>query len=325
MIVPNNPSWLGTIFTIRGSTIAKTWRRLLLVTATAAIVTWVHNDYGLFHTNLTTTPFSLIGIALGIFLGFRNTTSYERFWEGRKLWGGVVNASRNFARQVLTLLGESQLPSQERYIVQDGQGSEELRAAQEKLIRQVIAYVHALRQHLRGQVDESEIAGYLDQDELRCLRTEQNRPVAIAQMMSSGLRRLYDRRWIHPQHLPLLDTTIGALIDLQGGCERIKATPIPFSYNILLHRIVFVYCFTLPFGLVDMPGLGAYTPVVVLMVSYAFFGLDAVGDEIENPFGLDANDLPLSAITKTIEINLLQRIGNVPLPPAPAAVGQVLS
>jgi ion channel-forming bestrophin family protein len=123
-------------------------------------------------------------------------------------------------------------------------------------------------------------------------------------------------------HLPVLEASLTALTDIQGGCERIKLTPIPFSYTTLIHRITAVYCYALPFGLVDV--VGNYTPVVCGIVAYAFFGLDVVGDEIEMPFGDDPNDLPLRAITRTIEINLRQRLGEDPLPPPHTPTREVL-
>src|SRR5690606_37389193 len=100
---------------------------------------------------------------------------------------------------------------------------------------------------------------------------------------------------------------------VQGGCERIKNTPIPWSYTVLMHSIVAVYCFALPFGLVQTTKL--LTPIVVALIAYAFLGLDAVGDELEEPFGHDYNDLPLTALSRTIEVNLLQQLGETELPP----------
>jgi putative membrane protein len=117
---------------------------------------------------------------------------------------------------------------------------------------------------------------------------------------------------IHPQHLPLLEAALSDLTNLQGGCERIKSTPIPFSYNVLLHRIVAMYCFTLPFGLA--PIVDWFTPIVVALIGYAFLGIDAIGEEIEEPFGTDANDLPLNALTTMIEVNVRQRLSGEDLP-----------
>jgi putative membrane protein len=111
-----------------------------------------------------------------------------------------------------------------------------------------------------------------------------------------------------------IDSTLSTLVAACAACERIKSTPIPFSYTLLLHRTAYFYCFLLPFGLVDT--IGFMTPFVVAIVAYTFFGLDALGDEIEEPFGLAPNDLPLDTICRTIEINLRETLGEAPLPQA---------
>jgi putative membrane protein len=153
----------------------------------------------------------------------------------------------------------------------------------------------------------------LTTEEIAGLQNESNRPIALLQRIGDELRIEYKAGNIHPQHLPLLEGALTDFTNLQGGCERIKSTPIPFSYNILLHRIVAIYCFVLPYGLV--PLLGGVTPIVVALIGYAFLGIDALGDEIEEPFGMDDNDLPLLAISTMIEHNIRQRIGDEELPP----------
>jgi len=179
----------------------------------------------------------------------------------------------------------------------------------------LIGYVVSLKLHLRDELgDLSELAPFLPADELPPLRRETNVPVAILQRLSDQLREAYLEGWVHPLHLPLLENQLTTLTDIQGGCERIKNTPIPFSYTVLIHRIVAVYCFTLPFGIVKTTHL--MTPLVVALMAYSFLGLDAVGDEIEDPFGRDINDLPLSQLSRMIERNLRQRLGEEELPPA---------
>ena len=115
--------------------------------------------------------------------------------------------------------------------------------------------------------------------------------------------------WVHPQHGLVLEAALIGITDIQGACERIRSTPIPYSYTVLIHRIVAVYCMLLPFGLMETVKWA--TPAVVLAISYCFFGLDAVGDELEDPFGTQANDLPLDAISRTIERDLRRRLGEV--------------
>ncbi len=325
MIVPKKSSWIRTVFRVRGSTLTKTWPRLLSVFVVAVAVQYIHDTTHYLHSNLTLTPFTLIGLALGIFLGFRNNTSYDRFWEGRKLWGRIVNASRTFTRQLMTLVGVAEAASLSYLSTGKGEADEEVRSFHSKVTHLLVAYVHSLRQHLRSQDRIEEYQAHLPAGLAEQLKTESNRPIAILHRIGSELRGAYDRGWVHAMHLATLEGSLTELAGVQGGCERIRATPIPFSYNILLHRIVFVYCFTLPFGLIDLEGLGRYTPIVTLLVSYAFFGLDAVGDEIEDPFGEDDNDLPLSAITTMIETNIRQRLGEDDLPAPKIPIKEKLS
>ena len=301
MIIIEKPTWIRIVFRVHGSTLSKTWSRMLFTTLVAIAVTVAYQlDLRYTSETITPLPFSLIGLAVSIFLGFRNNTSYDRFWEGRKLWGRIVNSSRTLTRQILTLVGPEEL-------------DDEARAMRKAMVYRVIAYVHALRLHLRDDRDMEELRPFLSDEDFASLENELNRPIALLQIIGDELRQCWRRGWIHPLHLTTLERTLTELTDVQGGCERIKSTPIPFSYNILLHRIVAVYCTALPLGIIETTGLA--TPLVVLMVSYAFFGLDAVGDEIENPFGTDPNDLPLSAITRMIEHNLRQRLHETELPP----------
>jgi len=310
MIVYDKPRWIHVVFMLRGAALVVIWKRILFVTLVSVLITYLHERYGLFHDSVTLVPFSLIGIALGIFLGFRNNTSYDRFWEGRKLWGRLVNVSRTLTRQIMTLDGPVG-------------GHPDLVARQKQLVYRLIAYVHLFRQHLREENAPEEVTGLLTSAEIEALRSEHNRPIAVLHWMGDDFRRDWEKGWIDSLHFPTLESSLTELTSVQGACERIKSTPIPFSYNILLHRIVGIYCLTLPFGLVAE--VGVVTPIVVALISYAFFGLDAVGGEIENPFGYDANDLPLAALSRMIEINLRQRLGETDLPPFAEPVHNILT
>ena len=295
MIVPKkNSTWARLVFSLNGTIATKIWMRLCAVVIFAVIVTVLEVTHNKEINPLTTQHFSLITLALSIFLGFRNNTSYDRFWEGRKLWGGVVNMSRNFVRQTYSFICQ-----------------EEAEAFQKRLSMAAAAYPHLLRMHLRSEWEPEKIQNLIPQEVCDSLIPEQNRPIALLHWMGMELQSARKKDWLHVYHQPFLEKTLSNLCDLQGGCERIRATPIPYSYNILLHRIVALYCFALPLGLVTE--LGFFTPVVVGVVSYAFLGLDAIGDEIENPFEKDPNDLPLCAIAHMIESNIRQRIGEEPL------------
>ncbi|NUP96255.1 MAG: bestrophin [Planctomycetaceae bacterium] len=304
MIVPERRSWWHLVFRYRGTELERTRFRLAAVAVVAVFVTILEERHD-WHPNLTPLPFTLVGIALGIFLGFRNNASYDRWWEGRKLWGALVNTSRTFTRQVLTLVGQQ--PGGER------PDERELAELRRKLVYRTIAFAHALRHSLRDERDEAELEKLLSPAEIVQLRAEANRPFALSQGSAELLREAWRRGWIHPQHLAVLEGSLKELTDVQGGCERIKSTPLPFSYTTLIHRITAGYCYALPFGVVD--SVGIYTPFVVTIVAYAFFGLDAVGDEIEMPFGRDPNDLALRSICRNIELQLRQRLGEKDLPP----------
>lgn len=313
MLLLERGNWWRQIVTFRGTAVTRVWPRLLVVTALATGETLLYlNGYWTLQ-GLTVVPFSLVAVALGIFLGFRNNTSYDRFWEGRKLWGQLVNTTRSFARQLQVLVGPH---------AEDVGVTAEAAAIHRELVYRVIAYVHALRQHLRDEDDLGALAGLLPEAERQALAGQRNRPLAILHAIGGRVRDLWCQGHVHPMHVPVLEQSLLLLTDIQGGCERIKSTPIPSSYTVLIHRIVAIYVFALPFGLVDT--IGSLTPVVVAIIGYAFFGLDAVGEEIEDPFGTDINDLPLATLSRMIEINLRQLLGETALPEPLAPVDGVL-
>lgn len=295
MLVPKkSASWYSVLFHLRGTIYEDIQWRLFIVIGNSVLITVLYKLFGDEGPWLSMIPFTLIGLVLSIFLGFRNNTSYDRFWEGRKLWGGVVNTSRTLTRRILTLIEETDEDSRHTYV------------------RFVAAYVHLLRQHLRDEWNPEEVKHLLSEEDIEFLEDELNRPIALLQRLGERLQVEYAKGSVHPMHLPTLEQGLTDFTNLQGGCERIKSTPIPFSYNVLLHRIVAIYCLMLPFGLVSL--LGYETPIIVAFVGYAFLGIDALGDEIEEPFGHDDNDLPLNALTTMIEYNVLQRIPNEELP-----------
>jgi len=305
-------SWFRSLAAVRGTSLPRTWLRLLVTVVFAVVVTALY-ETGRIGASLSPLPFSLIGVALGIFLGFRNNTSYDRFWEGRKLWGRMVNVSRSLTRQIQMMVGP-----------QPGEplDADERAAVHRELVHRIVAYVHVFRHHLRDEPDLSDVVGHLPEEEVHALDHESNRPAAVTARTGERLRELWDRGWIHPMHLPVLEASLTEMTGIQGGCERIKATPIPASYTILIHRIVATYAFALPLGIVDT--IHGWTPVVVLLIAYAFYGLDAIGDEIEEPFGFDENDLPLSTLSRMIEVNVRQRLGETELPPMLEPEGGVL-
>lgn len=303
MINKRGLSWVRMLLSYKGSSLSHTTPRILTITAFSIVATFTIRHFELEEYTLTVTPFTLIGVALGIFLGFRNNAAYDRFWEGRKLWGQLVNSTRSFAREMVTM------------VVPPGDRTDTLpaiREFQEDLIRRMIGYVHAFRHHLRDTSPFEELVEFIPEAEYPRLLDEKNVPIAILLDINLRLKQAWRDGCLNDYHYATLERTLSIITDVQGSCERIKHTPIPFAYTVLLHRIVAFYCFFLPFGIIDTARW--MTPLVVMLVSHAFLGLDEIGDEIEEPFGTDPHDLPLTNISRTIEANLLQAIERKDIP-----------
>ena len=318
MIVYKKISWVRMFFTLKGSIFTSILPRFLAATLFAVAVTLAY-DFDVIDKKLTLTtlPFSLIGMALGIFLGFRNNSSYDRFWEGRKLWGRMINLTRTITRQVSIFVDPESagLPHEE--------AEEASLNFQQEMVYRLIAYLHAFRHHLRDETDFSDCRPFLSQEEYESMLADPNPPIAILHHMGKRLRKAWKEDWISEFHLPTLEHSLLIVTDIQGGCERIKKTPIPFAYTVLMHRIVGIYCFALPFGIFS--SVGDWTPIVVALVSYGFMGLDAIGNEIEEPFGMDPNDLPLSSFCNMLERECRHRLGEKELPPALQPVDHIIS
>jgi putative membrane protein len=295
MIVRERPSAFQLFFIMRGSIVPRIKWQVAFTVTVAVLVTMAHGTLFSHKVTLTPIPFSLIGLALAIFLGFRNTASYERWWEGRKLWGELVIRARSLARLIV-------------HHVRPASGDADRPRI---MVRQLIAYAYVLKHHLRGTRDDQSSI-YLSDSDVRAMATSVNRPDQVLRLLSREVAALAADGRLDPMLVAQVEDSLTALAGVQAGCERIRHTPLPFSYSLLLHRTAYLYCFALPFGLVDTTGF--MTPFVVGIVSYTFFGLDAIGDEIEEPFGLLHNDLPLEAMCRRVEIDLLEASGETDLP-----------
>jgi putative membrane protein len=292
MIVRDRPSGLKLFLVLRGSVLPRILPTLIVNIVIATLVTLSHGDLFKLKITLTTIPFTLIGLPIAIFLGFRNNAAYDRFWEGRKLWGELVLRSRNFSRQCQSLINYPQAAVASN-------GLSDIRV---RMIYRAIAFSHTVRDLLRNQAPAPELQALLQESEWQQLQTAGNKPDFLMQKMGMDLQLCLQQGRIEGCLAVVIDNTMSAMTAAAASCERIRNTPIPFSYTLLLHRTAYIYCFLLPFGLVD--SIGFMTPFVVAIVAYTFFGLDALGDEIEEPFGFESNDLPLNAICRAIEIDL---------------------
>lgn len=303
MIIRPRPHWLAILFARRGSVLPSILPQLGLVTALATIITASHGMVLGWKTPLTPMPFTLVGIALAIFLGFRNSASYDRYWEARKFWGQGLNECRTLTRQALSLM--------------DGQ------VDVRPFVYGQIAFIHALRGYLRRVSVERELAALLPAELLARMREAHYPPTLILVWLGQWLHE--QRRAGHLQAVlaAKMEDALSGLNQVQGGCERIVSSPIPFAYTVILYRTVGVYCLLLPFGLVDT--LGWMTPLVTAFVSYTFFAQETLLSEIEEPFGNAENDLPLDALSITIERTLREMLGEATLPDMPAAKDFVLT
>lgn len=304
MIVRERPAGFRLFLILRGSVLQRIRLTLVINTLLAIFVTLAHGSLFSVKITLTPIPFTLIGLPLAIFLGFRNNTAYDRYWEGRKLWGEVVIRARTLARQCLGLI---RLPQPVDASLRDSD-------VRVRMIHRAIAYAHALRLQLRDQPDTADVQRWVTASEWEALRDKPlaQRADALLLAMGQDLGGCVQRGEIDPCLATRLDDSLTQLTEAAASCERIRHTPMPFSYALLLHRTAYMYCFLLPFGLVDITGF--MTPFVVAIVAYTFFGLDALGDELEEPFGLESNDLPLDTICRAIEISLLASLNDANLP-----------
>jgi putative membrane protein len=226
-------------------------------------------------------------VVLGLMLVFRTNTAYERFWEGRKLWGGLVNTVRNLARQIWVIVPEESLAD---------------RQAKAVALRSIVAFAVATKLHLRQEPVNQELAALLSAERYEKLKSMQHPPLEIAFWLSDFLQAQYRRDRLNVYQLNTMQNLLNQLVDLLGGCERILKTPMPLAYAIHLKQLLLLYCFSLPFQFVDNSGW--WTGPLVTLISFTLFGIEEIGVEIENPFGHDPNDLPLDDICNTMLRNI---------------------
>lgn len=253
-------------------------------------------DY--FHfTEMPLVGFTLIGVVLSIFLGFKNTACYDRWWEARKLWGMLIANARHFDRDCRML-------SQGR---------------RERVIQHVIAFANVLRDRLRHQTANPtalvETSG-MSQQAVTQLYQHANAPQYTLSLIQWELMQAMKEGEISDIIYTQMNDHVTELSLVQTGCDRIATTPLPFAYSVLLNRTVYFFCFMLPFSLGSTLGLA--TPLLVGILAYTFLGLDALSSEIEEPFGTQSNDLPLDSMVRTIEIELLGTLGKPTPPPIQA-------
>jgi len=304
MIVRPRSSVLGLFYILRGSILPQIAGRLAVILLLGCVVAGLH-EFGWFEaSHLNAVPFSLFGLALSVFLGFRNNVCYDRWWEARRQWGELIVQMRNLARESGALLA----------------GPDPV--LHERLVRRLIGFSHALAARLHDEDERVAARFWIGAREAAVLGDCGNVPDMLLRNTNADLAAALRSGTISDIVYQGLQQRVGACAAVQAACERILHTPMPFAYSLLLHRTAWLFCLLLPFGLVGV--LGLFTPVVVVIVAYTFFGLDALGDELENPFSQVDNALPLEAMARVIEIDLLDGLGVRPLPEPLEPVDYVL-
>lgn len=289
MIIRKKEHWFKMLFVWHGSVLPGLLPRLILLFILSLGVAYLHGIIFSFKIPLNPAPLTLFGFVLALFLGFRNNVSYDRFWEGRKLWGALLNISRSLTRQALTLKNSKDDSSVSEFI---------------KLLS---SFIFALKHQLRRTDPYEDLKQRLDENKLDLIMKAKYKPIVIMRFMAEWVQKEKDQGKIDTIQQARFDENLDKLADVVGGCERIVSTPIPYSYRVLLHRTVYIYCSLLPFGLVDT--LGWFMPFIVIFVAYTFVAFEAIADEIEDPFGTEANDLALNSMCNMIDETIHELAG----------------
>lgn len=268
--------WRSLTLAWRGTVLPRTLPWALALTALAVVIKLATQQH-LITLEVPPLAHNLIGVALGLLLVFRTNASYDRYWEGRKQWGGIVNSSRNLVRAGASYLTPN--------------------AAAAELARLVQAFPLALKQHLRGLQTYEELDALLPAP-LRASLAGVNAPLRITRAMSQLIGQHHSAGTLPPEAARALETYVANLVDHQGACERILRTPVPFAYVVHIRQLLLFYLISLPF--VVVPTLGWIGPVAVAFITLGLMGIEEIGVEIEEPFGTDPNDLPLEAMCATI-------------------------
>jgi putative membrane protein len=284
MIAYNPKDWIKLIFIFHKSdTFRMLLPALLIAAAYSTLLTYFSVQMHYLEFKSTTVIHSLLGFVISMLLVFRTNTAYDRWWEGRKLWGELVNSSRNFALKISTMM-----PT-------------EAKNEKDNLYVLIANFPFVLKEHLRGRfnANEFEATKTISVDDLNKIS---HKPNALIWAIEKEIMHAYNSKNLSNEQLLLLNDELKTMANVCGACERIKNTPIPYSYSMFLKKFIFAYVFTMPLGFVY--DFKYWTAPIVVFIFYAFASIELIAEEIEDPFGSDANDLPTDAIAITIRSNV---------------------
>jgi len=294
MISYNPKDWFAFIFKFhKADTFRQLFPMIIGICIYSAIIAYLELEFWKMSSNsyVRNIPVmhTLLGFAISMLLVFRTNTAYDRWWEGRRLWGSLVNTSRNFAMKLNILLPEDD-------------------KVQRSFFRKIIpAYAYALHNHLQKEKTRIEL---FDDKEHKHLFDKidhsKHVPNQTALLMYQHIHQLYKEGKLTGEQLLFLNAELQSFTDICGACERIKNTPIPFSYSVFIKKFIFFYIMTLPFGYVFQ--LGFYVVPVVAFIFYVLASLELIAEEIEDPFGGDQNDVPTEALAHNIHKHVAELI-----------------
>lgn len=284
MIKYNPKNWFKLIFALHKSdTIRILWKELIYIGVFTSLITFLIVTYGgeiVESLEKLITLYSLIGFVISLLLVFRTNTAYDRWWEGRKKWGALVNDTRNLAIKIETSVSSPE--------------------SRDVLRRMIANFPFAMKEHLRGRrnLDLLEIT----EEERKILKDKEHLPVAISHAITAEAKSARKRGEISQEEYITVDSNINALLDSLGACERIKNTPIPFSYSLFIKKFIFIYVTTIPLAFITV--FGYYSVLIALFVFYVLVSMEVLAEEIEDPFGEDDNDLPTDDLSEKIRANV---------------------
>jgi ion channel-forming bestrophin family protein len=291
MIVRDQPSALKLFFVLQGSIVPNIIGRIIGVAVLTAVVLLV--DLHLIELpHVSIAAMGIFGVALSLFLGFRNNAAYDRWWEARKLWGAMIADLRTLGRDLSIFVGRG-----------------EDRA---EILSLGVGFAHLHRGFLRGADVQTEITAWVGDDQAKALLAQTNPADAALRAMAERISQLAAQGGVSGFGQMRLSETLAALAAAQAGCERILTTPLPFVYSLMVRRTTYLYCWLLPFALIEATNW--FAPIFAAIVAYVFFGLQAVTNELELPFRNAHNGLPLDAMCRIIEVSAAEALDRAPPP-----------
>ena len=285
MLQYDNKNWFSFIFRHGSKHVEGMWWSMLFMGLCTAGLIYLNEETKWLHFEISSTFHTVLGIVLGLLLVFRTNSAYDRWWEGRTQLGALVNTTRNLAIKVKTYA----------YAKNPDLSSETLHL--------IYAFAYSLKEHLRDE-DYSAIIEEIPSQYLNEFQKFDHKPNFILGKIAKNLHQFFQDGIITGEQLIILEKEANTLINVLGACERIRNTPIPMAYALHLKRVLLIYALTLPFGFVGQ--LHWLAIPVVLIVFYTMVGIELIGEEIEDPFGLDENDLPVDELCVKIKANILE-------------------